>query len=1183
MRAAKIVHPLAATALALLGMAAGRPLFAADAPAAPAAPGAGAAGTAEPPLDKLDFRPIKKLPVKTDNGDAERAIANFKVAAGLKVKLWAAEPMLSNPNALTVDEKGVVYVSEANRFKGGVLDVRGTMSWLEEDIASKTVADRIAMLKRHATEKSGIEGLQATDAERIMRIEDTTGSGRADKYSVFAEGFNRPEDGLASGVFAYHGSVYATIIPNLYRMRDTTGAGKADEMKVLSTGYGVRYAYIGHDLHGMVMGPDGRLYFSIGDRAANALAVDGTTAVNTESGSVFRCDLDGSNLELFAIGLRNPQELRFDAHGNLFTGDNNPDKGDPARWVYVTEGSDNGWRIGYQHGEKPRDGGPWTAEQIFQTEASNNANYIVPPVAHAGAGPSGLAFYNGVGLPAQYENTFFMCDYRGAAATSGIWAFKVKPKGAGFELTSVDGKPIDRNTNINQASIFVGTGVVDVEHAPDGSLYVADWTQGWDRPFKGRVYRLVDESQDASKLVLETKKLIAEGMEKRPADELVTLLAHPDLRVRQEAQFALAKDPVNLSKLVKAAVTPGSPLARLHGIWGIGQLARKTPTAAAQVLPLLADADLEVRCQAAKVAGDAKAAGAYDALLKLAADPEPRARYFAAMALGKLGKKEAVPALFNVLKENADKDPVLRYGAVWALAKIGDEPSLVAAAGDASVSVRLGAALALRQMGNASVAKFLKDADRIVALEAARAINDASIDAALPELAALASAPVNANKGANEKTVKNGGPGPFGNPSDWLFWRVTNANYRLGTAEAAKNLATIAGRADLPSDIRVEALHGLAEWAKPGNRDRITNLFRPLAATPVRDPAVAREAAKGVVDALAKDKSRDVQVAAAKLAQKYGLGDPATLAATVKNGGAPDDVRLAALGTLVERKDPAVGGLLEALSADKADAVRRAAIRIRTTQPNGVASAAAVLAGAAPAGDKQAAIDGLGDAADPAADPILADWAKKLAAKQVPAELQLEVLEAAAKKKDPAIAAAVGQFNAARDPKDNIGEYREALAGGNAANGQKIFAENAAVSCMRCHMAGGTGGIVGPALDGIGARQTRDYLLESVVKPDAVFAPGFESVMIRTKAKKYRTGIVAREDDKEIVLRNPETNELTTVAKADVDTRERGPSVMPEGLHKALSKRELRDLVEWLASLKDMPKGSGLEHGSPKK
>ncbi len=372
-------------------------------------------------------------------------------------------------------------------------------------------------------------------------------------------------------------------------------------------------------------------------------------------------------------------------------------------------------QAGYQHAEKPRDGGPWTSEQIFQIAEHNNANYIVPPITHAGAGPSGLAYYSGVGLPEKYNDTFFMCDYRGQAVTSGIWAFKNKPKGASFELTSVDGKPITRDTKIQDASIFYGTGVVDAEQGPDGSLYVADWTQGWDRPFRGRIYRVVDEQIADSAIVAETKKLIGEGMEKRSAEELIKLLSHADMRVRQEAQFALAKkadtafeggksvarspDGVKALLELHETVKPARfgeearpTLVRLHAIWALGQLARArhNDDGLSELAAAVVDNDLEVRCQAARVLGDIgddRIAVVNDALLKLASDPEPRARYFAAMALGKLGKKDAVPTLLNVLKDNADKDAVLRFGVVWALSKLADENALAALSSHDNVSV----------------------------------------------------------------------------------------------------------------------------------------------------------------------------------------------------------------------------------------------------------------------------------------------------------------------------------------------------------------------------------------------------------------------------------------------------------------------------------------------------------------
>ena len=81
-----------------------------------------------------------------------------------------------------------------------------------------------------------------------------------------------------------------------------------------------------------------------------------------------RCNQDGSDLEEFAFGLRNPQELVFDELGNLFTGDNNSDGGDRARWVHVVEGGDSGWRVGWQFIEYPNSRGPWNAEKMWHPQ-----------------------------------------------------------------------------------------------------------------------------------------------------------------------------------------------------------------------------------------------------------------------------------------------------------------------------------------------------------------------------------------------------------------------------------------------------------------------------------------------------------------------------------------------------------------------------------------------------------------------------------------------------------------------------------------------------------------------------------------------------------------------------------------------------------------------------------------------
>jgi len=1152
------------------------------------------ADTTSPPTGGQGYAPPihgtkdEREPTKYGFEAAEKAIQTFKYPKDLKVTVWAAEPFVCNVNAIAMDEKGNIFVAETNRYHGGVIDIRGATNWLDEDIACRTTADLLKMAQNHASEGPGKEALQSPESERIIELQDTTGSGRADKATVFADGFDKPGDGLGSGILVRHGSVFYTCIPSLYELRDTKGVGRADVKKVLSTGYGVRFNFLGHDLHGLVMGPDGKLYYSIGDRGANVdEPADKRHVENIESGGVFRCNPDGTGLELFAVGLRNPQELRFDQYGNLFTGDNNPDKGDPARWVNVIEDGDSGWREGYQWAEQMQNGGPWMAEQIWADETHNNAHYINPCVQGLGAGPSGLVYYPGTGLPARYNDHFFLCDFRGGPGNSGIWSVRNVENGAGFKLVGDDDKPVSQNGLDHESIIYHLLGT-DCEYGIDGGLYVSDWLNGWGRPNAGRIYHLFDESLKNDPVVLETKKLIQEGMETRSPQELIKLLGHADMRVRQEAQFALADKGAASARALKELAFKGeSTLPRLHAIWALGQIAGKGDTnVLAGLVPLLADKDLEVRCQAAKALGDGKIASAEAALLQLLKDPEARARYFAAMSLGKIGDKAAEGPIVEVIKENADKDATLRFGCVDAWAKLGDEGALVGAAKDPSVSVRMAAALALRRLRDPKIAEYLNDSDRSIVLEAARAINDFPITEALPELAAVLDKKTigDGKPGFTEKDFTNDGPKGTGNPSDWVQWRAVNANYRLGTPEAAKRLAAFAAREDAPEAVRVEALHDLGEWEKPPGRDRISDQWRPLEP---RDPAIAKVAASGVVGQIANDAPDKVRIAATRLMSQLGLGNAGDLLAMLKNTKLDPKVRATALASLAStRGDAQLPGAIDFGMKDSTPEVRAEAIRAAGVLSDGIKRMKAVLESGTTS-DKQAAFAVLGEvkgkqrAAE--AVKILSAWMDKLDEKEVAPELQLDLLEAAGHHKDKDLAAKIAKFDAERDPKDTLASWRECIAGGDADAGRKIFRERLDVSCIRCHTAEGQGGVVGPRLDGIGAKQTRDYLLESIVLPNAKIAPGFETVVIQTKEGKYRTGILRHEDDKTIELLNPDLEpekQHIVVDKSDIKARDRGPSAMPDTLIKTLSKRDLRNLVEFLASLKTPPTDETLKHGT---
>lgn len=1099
--------------------------------------------------------------VQPASDEGELALKRFRLPKGLKVELAAAEPLLANPVAFSIDEQGRFYVVESGRLHAGVTDIRGHMDWLDEELASKTVEERVAYITKH-------EGKRIDDyrkySDRLRLVSDADGDGKFDTASVFADGFTNVADGLASGVLARNGDVYFANIPNLWLLRDTNNSGRAGFKKSLSYGYGVRVGFLGHDLHGLRFGPDGKLYFSIGDRGAYVKVKGGKTVENRETGAIYRCDPDGANLEIFCAGLRNPQELAFDQFGNLWTGDNNSDGGDPARWVYAVEGGDTGWRIGWQFLTTPNARGAWLGERMCYPQFDGQAAYILPPIANIGNGPSGLTYYPGTGLNDQYKDRFFLCDFRGGTG-SGIHSIGVKPKGAGFEVTE-------------RSDFIWDVLVTDGDFGYDGCFYLTDWVNGWNQSGKGRIYRVFDPETRNSPAVLETKKLFAEGFGKLRTAELTPLLAHTDQRVRQEAQFALvAKGTNGLRVLTEAATSHPNRLARLHGIWGIGQVSRKSPKALRPLVRLLADADPEVRSQAAKVLGDARASQAYDALVNLLDDPAPRPRYFAAIALSKVGRPEALHGVLNLLRANNDQDRYLRHAGIMALTALADAGDLERLAKDKSTAVRLAAVVALRRQERAEVATFLKDTNALVVLEAARAINDLPITKALPKLAQLLddkkvfARQEEASRLQRETLArqKNAKSPDVNAESDVLYApllrRIVNAHFRLGESTNAKSLIAFATSA-APSAIRAEALSTLGDWAKPSGRDNITGLWRPL---DKRDEAIASKAVEKNLTNLLQNASSSVKLAAIKVAVKLGLKEGSAAAFTLlADEKQPGNVRTEALKALSSLKSDQLTDAVKIGLASTEESLRNEANRLQAKlRPDDAAAKLRTLLDKGSLSEQQSAFTTLATVPGAATDELFAQWLDKLIAKEVPAALQLDLIAAAGQRADRSVKDKLIRFERARPADDDLRAYRECLEGGNAEAGKKIFLEKQEVACVRCHKAGGEGGEVGPNLAGLAAQKSREYLLESIVYPNKQIAAGFENLLVTMNNGAIYAGLLKGETADEIELNSPEDGPLK-LKKSEIKSRERGLSGMPEEIRQILTKQDLRNLIEFLATVK---------------
>jgi len=1046
--------------------------------------------------------------------EGRQAMALFQLPPGFVVEQWAAEPLLANPVAIYPADSGEVYVAESFRLHKGVTDIREHMDWLDDDNASRTVEDEVAMFKKHLSPEDYAAIL--TERERVRLLRDLNGDGVADKASVFDDRFGDPADGIGAGVLKWGKDVYFTNMPHLWLLRDENGDDQADVHQSLSYGYGVHVQFLGHDLHGLAVGPDGYLYFSCGDRGFNVKTPTGEL-VSIDCGAVLRCELDGSGLEIYHTGLRNPQELAFDAHGNLFTGDNNGDGGDQAKWIQIVRGADSGWRNGWQWVNEPTPRGFFNEEGLWKPHFDGQSAYLTPPVANIGDGPSGVTFNPGTGMPPEFDGHFFMCDFRGEASYSLIWDISMKEKGAGFEL--VEKKPFIK-----------GTLVTDCDFGPDGALYFSDWVSGWGQTGKGRIYRAFDPKLAQTKEVLGVQAELKQGMQGRSEELLEARLSHADLRIRLRAELELAKrGKKGFDALRHAAQSAPSLYGRLHGVWGMGVAARWDKSLdAGALVPFLSDKEPEVRAQAARMVGKA---GERE-LVPLMRDPNARVQLRATLALAELSSQAARADLLTLAGHAGEQDPTLRNAIQFALSRCVRSEELAKLGTAACVSLRL--------QRSPLIAGCLPDP------EAVRAIYDVPIPEVLPALADLIS---------SEKL-----------PVQQLTRRITYANYRLGTPEHARALAKFALRPDADEYARKEALELLGKWKQPHGRDPLLGLWRPL---PERDDSFL----PAIVQALAEEQIAFAPAPVARawvdLAGQYKVASVALLVRDLAlDTKRPEKLRVAALRALDAIAPADFRDTLKLALGDPLDAVRAAALPILLRLAPDEALPFLAVAAHGNRDERRAAYAALATHSNPQAAEILSGELERYSAGLVPGEVALELVEACEKRET--LKSRLESLRAPRAADAPVAPFLDCLLGGDPERGRSTFKTKAEVSCLKCHrisqpgVENPEGGQVGPNLTGLGQRLTRLEIVESIVDPNRKIANGFQSTVVFLKEGAPLEGIVFEENDKSLKLRDKD-DKVHVVAREDIETTRTGLSPMPADHVKFLSREEVRDLVEFLS------------------
>lgn len=1101
------------------------------------------------------------------NEKAQIRMRNFEMPEDVTIRLWADESQTQNPSAITFDSQGRLYVAEINRWRFGVDDIRERRMMLVEDLKIQSNADRLKMFENHYAEFPPEH--YTNKADQISVLEDTDGDGRADVSKIFAGGFNDPLDGPGIGLIERDGKIYYTNIPHLWMLEDTDGDGVSDKRTSLQDGFGIRMSFSGHDMHGLTWGPDGKLYWSLGDRGYSLVTKEGKRFHGPNKGAVFRCDPDGSNVELFYDSLRNPQELTWDDYGNLFTADNDADGVDLERINYLVEGGESGWHAGYQsimsftkdldlRSSKYTSDSKlplgWITEYMWKVRHEDQPAFMLPGVGQIIGGPSGFVFNPSNAMGEKYDDKFFVIIYKGSLTHSYISMFNLEDDGASFNL-------------VNDEVFFRGSNCVDIDFGPDGKLYMSDYNYGgWLNQDVGNIYSMEVPGEIEKKDVADNEVILLSDLSKLSIAELSKLLGREHQQVRLKCQFELAKrGAAGVGAFTRAAVNGGnSTFTRIHGVWGLGQMAGDQGIGILDPLfDLLSDGNDQVRIQAARVLGDRRIEASADLLVKSLRDTHPRVAMYAGIGLGRIGYAPAVPELLAVLERNADQDLWLRHGAIMGLLGI-DKSHWSDAISSDSKYVRMGALLVLRKLQDPEITTFLRDSEQSLAYEAIRAINDLPMASVQSELASL----------IDDYLPGSSTAMPESDVDSLMHHRIINANYYQAKLDNARLLLRYASNMEVPERLRREALAAIEGWNDQNPIDPTTGLPRENPA--VRD--AIDEVVQSEIAAILDSAEDDVLIQATRVAELYGYDvDRNILIAQLKNAKNAVEVRALALETLRKRNDKDLETLAVSLLENKNAAMRSGALEallVANAEKGVVETIKAARSGQLKS--KQRAYALLGFQSDPVSGMFLAKQLKAVVDGGGVASAMLDVIEASRHRSDSGIGELLTAYDQSNLTAAPMVKYAASLKGGDAKIGEDVFKNHGAAQCVRCHKVLGEGADVGPDLTTIGKQQTREYLLEAIVDPGAAIAPGFGMMVLTRKGGEVVSGLLVEESDEHVSLKMAD-GEIQDITKSDIVSQQPPISGMPPmGL--LLNQGEVRDLVAYLSTLKRAPKVDATEH-----
>lgn len=450
------------------------------------------------------------------------------------------------------------------------------------------------------------------------------------------------------GILSVNGDIYAVGHSDsgagLHYLHDEDGDGKMETVTLMVKFDGGMNE---HGPHVPLLGPDGFLYLVMGNHAKPAVTMQATSpyhhyyegdlvqpryedagghavGVKAPGGMVLRINLQGTQVEAFAGGLRNAYDAVFTPSGDLFTYDSDMEWDEglpwyrPTRLMHVTAGAEFGWRSG------------WAKWPEYYIDS-------LPSQLSLGRGsPTGLEVYDHHQYPEQYHGAMFLGDW-----TMGrILMVRLARDGSSYRATQepfVEGEPLN---------------VTDLAVGPDGSLYFS--TGG--RNTEGGIYRVVYDG------------------EHKPVQPHLTGI-HQAVR---QPQFysAFARERVALvqqqmgdswgSELARVAVDNQLPAEQRTRAMDFMHLYGPYPSEQL-LLQLAGDALPAVRAKAATLLGLHPTTNGSKLLSSLLGDPNPLVRRCACEAVTRAGLAPSAQSLVELL---ADTDVHVAWAAGRALQQL---------------------------------------------------------------------------------------------------------------------------------------------------------------------------------------------------------------------------------------------------------------------------------------------------------------------------------------------------------------------------------------------------------------------------------------------------------------------------------------------------------------------------------